>query len=49
MDLVGQPTTSVAALQSVLAAHKPGDRVPARLSRNGTESTVQVTLGSIIG
>ena len=45
--LAGQPTTSVAALQSVLAAHKPGDRVQARLSRSGTESTVLVTLGSL--
>ena len=45
--LAGQPVPSVAALQSVLATHKPGDRIPARLSRNGTESTVQVTLGSI--
>jgi putative serine protease PepD len=45
--LAGQPTASVAALQSVLTAHKPGDRIPARLSRNGTESTVQVTLGSL--
>jgi S1-C subfamily serine protease len=45
--LGGQPTASVAALQSVLAAHKPGDRVQARLSRNGTESTVLVTLGSL--
>jgi putative serine protease PepD len=47
VDLAGQPTPSVAALQSILAAHKPGDRVPARLSRNGTESTVLVTLGSL--
>ncbi len=45
-DLAGQPITSVAALQSVLAAYKP-DRVQARLSRNGTESTVLVTLGSL--
>ena len=45
--LAGQPVPSVAALQSVLATHKPGDRMPARLSRNGTGSTVQVTLGSI--
>jgi putative serine protease PepD len=48
LDLAGQPTASVAALQSVLGAHKPGDRVQARLSRNGTESTVLVTLGSLI-
>ena len=47
VDLAGQPTASVAALQSVLAAYKPGDRVPARLSRNGAESTVLVTLGSL--
>ena len=46
-DLAGQPTASVAALQSVLAAHKPGDRIQAQLSRNGTESTVLVTLGSL--
>jgi putative serine protease PepD len=45
--LGGRPTASVAALQSVLAGHKPGDRVQARLSRNGTESTVVVTLGSL--
>jgi hypothetical protein len=38
---------SVAALQSVLAAHKPGDRVSARISRDGTQSTVQLTLGSL--
>jgi putative serine protease PepD len=45
--LAGQPTTSLAALQSVLAGHKPGDRVQARLTRNGTASTVTVTLGSL--
>jgi putative serine protease PepD len=47
VDLAGQPVPSVAALQSVLAAHKPGDRVPAGVSRNGAESTVQLTLGSL--
>jgi putative serine protease PepD len=45
--LDGQPTTSLAALQSVLAAHKPGDRVQARLSRDGAVSTMTVTLGSL--
>ena len=45
--LAGQPVPSVAALQSVLAAHKPGDRVQARMSRDGAESTVQLTLGSL--
>ena len=47
VDLAGQPVPSVAALQSVLAAHKPGDRVPARVTRDGAESTVQLTLGSL--
>jgi putative serine protease PepD len=46
-DLDGQPTATVAALQSVVAAHRPGDRILARLLRNGAESTVQVTLGSL--
>ena len=45
--LAGQPVTSLAAMQSVLAAHKPGDRVQARISRGGDESTVTVTLGSL--
>jgi putative serine protease PepD len=45
--LAGQPVTSLSALQSVLAARKPGDRVQARLSRDGTVSTVTVTLGSL--
>ena len=45
--LAGQPVPSVAALQSVLAAHKPGDRVQARVSCDGAESTVQLTLGSL--
>ena len=47
VDLAGQPVTSVAALQSILAAHKPGDQVRARVLRNGTGSTVLVTLGSL--
>ena len=46
VDLAGQPTPSVAALQAVLAAHKPGDRLLARVSRDGTESTVHVTLAA---
>ncbi len=45
--LAGQPTATLAALQSILAAHKPGDRVPARLSRDGNTSTVTVTLGTL--
>lgn len=45
--LAGQPTDSLAALQSVLAAHKPGDHVQARLTRDGTTTTVTITLGTL--
>ena len=45
--LAGQPVPSVAALQSVLAAHKPGDKIPAQLTRNGTQTTITITLGSL--
>jgi putative serine protease PepD len=45
--LASQPVPSVAALQSILAARKPGDRVLAQVSRGGTETTVTVTLGSL--
>jgi putative serine protease PepD len=45
--LGGQPTSSLAVLQSVLAAHKPGDRVQVGLSRDGTTSAVTATLGSL--
>ena len=47
VSVAGQPTGSVTALESVLATQKPGDRVPVRISRNGTQSTVTVTLGSL--
>jgi S1-C subfamily serine protease len=43
----GQTTDSVTTLPSVLATHKPGDQVQVRLSRNGSESTVTVTLGTL--
>ena len=45
----GQPTDSVPALQSALATLKPGDKVRIRLSRNGTQSTVTATLGTLTG
>jgi S1-C subfamily serine protease len=47
VDLAGQPVPSVAALQSVLAVHRPGDKVAARLSRDGTQTTVTITLASL--
>ena len=43
----GKTTDSVTALQSVLAALKPGDQVRVRLSRDGTQSTVTATLGAL--
>jgi putative serine protease PepD len=45
----GQPTNSVTELQSVLAGLRPGDQVRVRLSRNGTQSTVTATLGTLTG
>jgi S1-C subfamily serine protease len=45
--VAGQPTPDSAALQSVLAAHKPGDRVQLRILRPGGEMTGTVTLGSL--
>ena len=47
LSVDGQQTDSVTALQSVIAAHKPGDQVKVRLSRNGSQSTVTVTLGTL--
>jgi len=47
VTVAGQPTPSVSVLQGVLAEHKPGDRVPVRVTRSGTEQTVEVTLGSL--
>ena len=47
VSVAGQPTRSVTAMQAVLALRKPGDRVAVRLTRNGSFSTVMVTLGSL--
>ena len=47
VDMAGQKIASTAELQSILAAHKPGDRVAAGLSHNGSQSTVMLTLGSL--
>jgi putative serine protease PepD len=48
-SVAGQPVTSVAALQEVLATRKPGDKVEVSLSRGGTQSTVVATLGALTG
>ena len=47
LSVGGQQTASVTALASAIAPHKPGDQVEVRLSRNGTQSTVTVTLGTL--
>jgi S1-C subfamily serine protease len=49
LGIGGQATDSVTALQSVLATRKPGDQVQVRISRDGTQSTVTVTLGTLTG
>ena len=43
----GKTTDSVTALQSVLAAVKPGDQVRVRLSRDGTQRTAIATVGAL--
>jgi S1-C subfamily serine protease len=47
VSLAAQPVPSVATLQSVLATHKPGDRVQARVACDGTQSTVQLSLSNL--
>lgn len=47
LSVAGQRTPSVTALQEVLAAHKPGDKVTVRVSRGGRQFTTKVTLGSL--
>ncbi len=47
LAVAGQATPSLNALEGVLASHKPGDKVQVKVSRNGSESTVEVTLGSL--
>lgn len=48
VSVAGQPTDSTAALQTVLANEKPGDKVPVRvLHGNGAESTVTVALSQL--
>lgn len=47
LEVAGQKTDSVTALQDVLATRKPGDKVSVTLSRNGSRHSVTVTLGSL--
>jgi putative serine protease PepD len=49
VSVAGQPTPSVTDLQTALAAHKPGDRVPVRFIHDGAESTVTAILASLTG
>jgi putative serine protease PepD len=47
LAVAGQATPSLNALEGVLASHKPGDKVRVKVSRSGSESTVEVTLQSL--
>jgi S1-C subfamily serine protease len=49
VSVAGQPTPDTATLQSVLAAHKPGDKVQLKVLRPGTGQThtISITLGSL--
>lgn len=50
VELGGTPVRSVEDLLAALRRHKPGDRVPVKVSRNGKTITIDVTLsGSAIG
>jgi putative serine protease PepD len=42
----GQQVTTSDDLAAIVAAHKPGDKVPVVLTRGGKQQTVQVTLGT---
>jgi serine protease DegQ len=50
VELGGTPVRSVEDLLAVLRKHKPGDRVPVKVSRNGKTVTLDVTLsGRAVG
>ena len=50
VSIAGKPTASTTALSEVLATLRPGQSVAVRIVRqDGTESTVQVTLGELPG
>src|SRR5262249_62005019 len=42
----GQKVTTAAELQSLVDAHRPGDKVQLSVTRNGSSRTVTVTLGT---
>jgi putative serine protease PepD len=49
-SVAGQPTPTLAALQDVLAAQKPGANVPVKVEdESGASRTVNVTLGTLTG
>lgn len=43
----GTDTPDVSALEAVLAQLKPGDKVPVKVTRNGSPATVHATLGTL--
>ncbi|HEU5212517.1 MAG TPA: PDZ domain-containing protein, partial [Gaiellaceae bacterium] len=42
----GQKVTTAAELQSLVDAHRPGDKIQLSVTRNGSSRTVTVTLGT---
>ncbi len=46
VSLAGQPVTSQAALSSILAGHRPGERVPIVYDQRGQRKTATVALGA---
>ncbi|WP_225822676.1 S1C family serine protease [Streptomyces naphthomycinicus] len=45
-ELGGRPITSITSLSETLAADRPGQRTTVRYQRDGTDRTVEVTLGA---
>ena len=45
----GQKVSGPAELTAIIAGHKPGDKVPVTILRNGTEKTINITLKNSVG
>ncbi len=49
LSIDGHPTRNRAEFDERLALHRPGDRVPVRIRRNGRELTLELTLTNAVG
>lgn len=47
--LDGQKVTGASELTAIIAGHKPGDKIPVVILRNGQEKTISVTLKNNVG